>query len=430
MAGLALVSLAFTLSACGPSDEELNRLIDQRAQAIVDAMPTVTPQVIPTPMPTATPQPTATRVPEPTPVATATPQLLPTPLPTPTPQPTATPQPIPTLVPTATPQPTVTPVPTKRPTSVPTPTPSVADWSDKLNPHIVLVLSSKGSGTGFFIQDPSEESDWYLVTNAHVVGSDQWVELRWYRGITIPRAKVLGIDEIADVALIDTGPNDFDWTETGYRNGMDYLNQWGAGVTISTEVSKGIEVIAMGYPQGGGSRTVTGGVVSVAKVLYGACQDGIHWIKTDAALNPGNSGGPLMTTDGKIIGMNTCGWDHLENVGYALAIEEIYSRFNDLKTGNNIRLPTPTPSIPEAHYDDGSFLAFLTWYENGSWWNRSRNDKPCVTRVTQNGNWYSWDELPGRGICHLEGEQSGEDVVVKIGGRTYSAVRVELEGPP
>ncbi len=422
--------LALMLVACGPSEEELNQLIGQRARAIVEAMPTVTPQVVPTPLPTATPHPTVTRIPEPTAAATATPQAFPTPLPTPTPQPTATPQALPTPVPTATPQPTATPAPTMRPTLVPTPTLSVVDWSERLNPHTVRILSSKGSGTGFFIQDPSNKSEWYLVTNAHVVGSDQWVELRWYRGITIARAQVLGVDEVADVALIKAGPNDFDWTGTGYSDGIHYLNEWGTGITISTTISKGSEVIAMGYPQGGGSRTVTRGVVSVERVLYGACEDGVHWIKTDAALNPGNSGGPLMTTDGKIIGMNTCGWDHLENVGYALAIEEIYARFNDLKNGRSVRLPTPTPSIPEAHYNDGSFLAFLTWYENGSWWNRYRNDRPCVTRVTHNGKWYSWDELPGRGICHFEGEEQGEDVLVTVSGRTYRAVRVELDGPP
>ena len=294
----------------------------------------------------------------------------------------------------------------------------------------MLIVSSGGSGTGFFIKDPSNNSDWYLVTNAHVVGNDGWVELRWYRGITISRAKVLGIDEAADIALIDTGPNDFDWTGTGYRDGLDYLGQWGAGVSISTVVTKGSEVIAMGYPEGGGSRTVTRGVVSVAEVLYGACHDGIRWIKTDAALNPGNSGGPLMTIDGKIIGMNTCGWDQLENVGYALAIEEIYARFDNLKAGESVRLPTPTPSIPEARYNDGSYLALLTWYEGGSWWYRTRNDKPCVTRVQENRGRYTWEELPFLGICHLEGEERGEDVVVTIRGKTYRAVRVELNGPP
>ena len=134
--------------------------------------------------------------------------------------------------------------------------------------------------------------------------------------------------------------------------------------------------MAIGYPTGGGGLTVTTGVVSAEEVLYGACQDGVHWIKTDASINPGNSGGPLITLDGKIIGMNTCGWDHLENVAYALAMQEILSRFNELKRGNSVIVPTPTPTIPEAHYDDGSFLALLTWYEDGSWWHKTQNDNP------------------------------------------------------
>ena len=68
--------LILALTGCGPSDEELAQLIDQRARAIVGAVPTATPQLIPTPLPTATPQPTATRIPEPTLVSTAT--LVPT----------------------------------------------------------------------------------------------------------------------------------------------------------------------------------------------------------------------------------------------------------------------------------------------------------------------------------------------------------------
>ena len=284
------------------------------------------------------------------------------------------------------------------------------------------------------MQDPSNPSDWYLVTNEHVVDSDQYVEVRWFREIGIDRARVIAIDQVADIALIDVGPNDFDWSGTGYRSGLEYMNRWGKGITTSTIVHRGDEVMAIGYPVGGGGLSVTSGVVSAEKVLHGACQDGVHWIKTDASINPGNSGGPLVALDGRIIGMNTCGWLRLENVAYALAMEEIYARLDSLKSGISNTFPTPTPSptprFPEAHYEDGSFLAFLTWPEDGSWWHRSRNDRPCVTRVTQNGNWYSWDELPGRGICHYVGEERGENIVVRVNGQTYRAVRVELDGPP
>ena len=432
LAGLVLVGLALALPACGPTGEELNQLIDRRAQAIVEAMPTATPQLIPTPLPTATPQPTATVAPEPTPVPTATPQLFPTSLPTPTPQPTATPQPMPTPIPTATPQPTVTPVPTSRPTLSPTATPSIVDLGERLESHVVRIFSSTGSGTGFFMQDPASLFDWYLVTNEHVVKSDRFVRVSWFRGIEIEQARVIAVDEIADMALIDVGPNDFDWSGTGFTSGLSYMSRLGSGIKPSTGVHRGDEVIAIGYPTGGGGLSVTSGVVSAERVLYGACQDGVHWIKTDASLNPGNSGGPLVTLDGHIIGMNTCGWDHLENVAYALSMEEIYDRFDSLKQGNSNRIPTPTPSptpaFSEARYEDGSFLAYLTWNEDGQWWRRTENGNPCVTRVQKVGSSYIWKPLPG--ICYLEGEDRGGQVLVTIQGQTYRAVRVELDGPP
>lgn len=122
---LAVALLA--LVACGPTDAELHRLIDQQVQAVVAAIPTTTPQAIPTALPTSTPPhipthpPVATPVPTATPQPTVTPQSIPTPLPTTTPRPTATPQTIPAPLPTATPQPTTTPLPT--PVRPPTPWP-------------------------------------------------------------------------------------------------------------------------------------------------------------------------------------------------------------------------------------------------------------------------------------------------------------------
>ena len=57
----------------------------------------------------------------------------------------------------------------------------------------------------------------------------------------------------------------------------------------------------------------------------------------------------------RIVGMNTCGATDLENVGYALSMGEILARFERLKGGFSVFVPTPTPSFPEARYDDGSF---------------------------------------------------------------------------
>ena len=388
--------------ACGPSDDELARMIDRRAQTILASVPTVSP------VPTALPVVFPTSPPTSTPSPTVTPQSLPTPFPTSTPA----------LTPT--PQPTSTPYPTVRPTRRPTPTPAISDWTERLASRVVLIHSSKSRGTGFFLRDPSASSRWYVVTNAHVVERDQFVEVSWFADLEIVRAMVLGIDERADVALLDVGPDDFDWSGTSWDSGVSFIGRWGKGLSVSTDVDRGVEVMAVGYPRGGGGLSVTEGVISASKVLRGACSDGIHLIKTDAALNPGNSGGPLVTQDGRIVGMNTCGATDLENVGYALSMGEILARFERLKGGFSVFVPTPTPSFPEARYDDGSFLAVLTWNQDGSWWHsRTQYGNPCVTRVSRDGGRVSWDLLPRVGICHHEGEYRGSDVLIEINSKGF-----------
>ncbi|MXZ92583.1 MAG: serine protease [Chloroflexi bacterium] len=265
--------------------------------------------------------PTGTPVPATTPVSTATPAL------------TATPRPSPTPTPTATPRPTDTPQPTA--------TPSVADWSRRLKPWTVLIETWQGNGTGFFIQDPSDRSKWYVVTNAHVVGSNRTVRVSVELDGVSPlnRVSVLAIDEYADVALLDVGPDDFDFGRTTWDSGLAYLNREGQGVATSTDIHLGAEVLAVGFPEGGGGLSVTSGIVSSAEALI----DSVHWIKTDAAINPGNSGGPLVTSHGEIIGMNTWRRLDLENVGYALSIAEIHTRLSSLANRQSKRIPTATP---------------------------------------------------------------------------------------
>ena len=92
-------------------------------------------------------------------------------------RPTYTPRPTPIRRPTATLRPTYTPRPTpiRRPTAILRPTPtlkptsSVADLSEKLEAWVVVVASSKGHGTGFFMEDPKREGKWYGVESQEVV---------------------------------------------------------------------------------------------------------------------------------------------------------------------------------------------------------------------------------------------------------------------
>ena len=238
------------------------------------------------------------------------------------------------------------------------------------------------------------------------------------------------MDEHSDVALLQVGPNDFDWSGTEWPNGLAYLNHWGEGITTSTNIRQGAQVIAMGFPDGGGGRTTTAGLISAPRARD-SYYPGVDWIKTDTAINPGNSGGPLMTLQGEIIGMNTWIRADLENVGYALPMAEIFDRFAALKGGLVVRKPTPTPRAPIASYDDGSYLALLQWREDGGlWYKVADNDGPCVDRVTEtdHGNGvksYSWEY-----DCLLEGYFDGDDVFIDLNGVTYRVVEVTLDEKP
>ena len=361
-------------------------------------------------------------------VPSATPAPTVTPIPTPTPIPTATPPPAPTstILPTATRRPTPTPrsTATWRPTLRPTNTPTIADWSERLKPWVVRISTDRSLGTGFFFNDPIDESNWYVVTNAHVVGDNKHVRVSWaYRDIPdLARVRVLGLDEYAHVALLDVGPNDFDWSSTGWENGLDYLNHWGIGINPSTSFRPGDEVIALGFPDGGGGRTITQGVVSAANVYF----DGVNWIKTDTALNPGNSGGPLMTMSGRIIGMNTWGRTDLENVGYALHMQEMLARLPALATGTSQLAPNPTNTpvpIRMGEFTDGSFLAVLTW--DDGWYNTRQDESICVDRTTQSGDRFKW-----YGKCDYSGQERNGTVYVWYQNEWLEARRIELVDQP
>ena len=370
-------------------DSTIEAKVLEEVSAAIAAIPTATPVPTPTPLPTATPVPTATMIPTPTP----------------------------TKRPTNTPRPTYT----RRPTPKPTATPSIADWSERLTPWVLLITAEESTGTGFFVQDPSNLRRWYVVTNAHVVGSNQFVDVDWfYVGIpSLPRVRVLGVDQIADVALLDVGPGDFDWSSTGFASGLEFLRFEGEGITTSGAAQLGAEVLAMGFPDGGGGRSITAGVISSEVVYF----DGVHWIKTDAAINPGNSGGPLVTMDGEIVGMNTWIRADLQNVGYALSMPEIYARFNALKNGRTVHTPTPTP-LPL--HKDWVFVQF-TWYENGDYWIKTDgDDNPCVDRAwAVEHNRYEWYS-----DCEFSGREINGKLYVKYANQWNEVVEIELVDQP
>jgi serine protease Do len=140
----------------------------------------------------------------------------------------------------------------------------------------------QGAGSGFII-DPSG----YIVTNNHVVGSADSIEVVLADGTEMP-ARVIGTDELTDVALIKVTTS----------AALPYVS-WGDSRTIEV----GDWVVCAGNPFGlGGS--ITAGIVSARgrDIGSGPFDD---FLQIDAPINPGNSGGPVFNSDGLVVGVDT-----------------------------------------------------------------------------------------------------------------------------
>jgi len=141
-----------------------------------------------------------------------------------------------------------------------------------------------GTGSGFIIS-----SDGYIVTNSHVVQGATEIKVKLQNGQE-QQARLIGEDPATDIAVVKIE-----------QTGLSVLT-----FADSDHLQVGQIAIAVGNPLGFQS-TVTAGVVSALgrtlRSQNGRLIDGV--IQTDAALNPGNSGGPLVDSFGKVIGVNT-----------------------------------------------------------------------------------------------------------------------------
>ncbi|MBX3273934.1 MAG: trypsin-like peptidase domain-containing protein [Sandaracinaceae bacterium] len=163
---------------------------------------------------------------------------------------------------------------------------------DRLRAGVVGVRAGTGQGTGWIATDAG-----LVVTNAHVVGYADLVELRDADERRV-QGKVVFVDVARDLAFVT--PRE--------RLGGPALR-----VGDSALVYPGQPVLAFGHPLGL-SYTLTRGVISA----IGREVNGVRYLQTDAAVNPGNSGGPLVDERGDVIGVSTFVRANAQNLGFAL----------------------------------------------------------------------------------------------------------------
>lgn len=181
----------------------------------------------------------------------------------------------------------------------------------------------QGSGSGFVIDDEG-----HVATNEHVVDGAERVTVILADETEIA-ARVVGVDRSTDVAVLEL-------EET-----PDDLQPLPFGSSSSLEL--GDPVIAIGSPLGL-QGTVTAGIVSALdrdiQAPNGFTIDGV--IQTDAALNPGNSGGPLLDLEGRVVGMNAqiAGGPGVSNgIGYAIPAETVRDIADQLIEGGEVEHP-------------------------------------------------------------------------------------------
>src|SRR5438270_5824966 len=185
---------------------------------------------------------------------------------------------------------------------------AVISVTERVGPAVVRVETGSkvpsargrgGLGSGIVISP-----DGLVLTNSHVVGSAKQIRLRDIEGI-VTDARVLGVDPDTDLALLRA-------------DGMRDLRY--ASLGNSKTLRRGQLVVAIGNPLGFES-TVTAGVVSALgrsiRSVSGRTIEDV--IQTDAALNPGNSGGPLVSSAAEVIGIHTAIINRAQGIRFAVA---------------------------------------------------------------------------------------------------------------
>ena len=148
-------------------------------------------------------------------------------------------------------------------------------------PQLPNMPDRRGVGSGFIIS-----SDGLIVTNNHVIDGATTVTVRFADG-SEHEAVVIGTDPLTDIALLDIEGSALPTVSFGSSEAMRV----------------GDEVIAMGNPFGLGGTVTTGIVSAIDRDINSGPFD--SFIQTDAAINRGNSGGPLFNDQGEVIGVNT-----------------------------------------------------------------------------------------------------------------------------
>jgi len=193
----------------------------------------------------------------------------------------------------------------------------------------------EGWGTGFVITP-----DGYILTNRHVVADSKEITVQTLGGQSY-NGKVIGTDDSLDVALVKIDANNLVYLEMG----------------DSDSKRVGDVVLAMGYPLRLGF-TVTSGIISgIGRDLNVFDIDVARYIQTDADITFGNSGGPLIDSSGKVIGINTLIVSQGETYGFSIPSNLFRNAAEQLKEHGRVKRGALGVGLADLDEDARAFYA-------------------------------------------------------------------------
>ncbi|HET6929601.1 MAG TPA: trypsin-like peptidase domain-containing protein [Candidatus Acidoferrum sp.] len=200
----------------------------------------------------------------------------------------------------------------------------------RVKPAVVVLVAPTLSGSGFFVYDSG-----LIATSAHLTNSEVDLKAILWTGQQL-KAHLVYVDPEKDIAFLTVQPP---------TSGLPFPYLL---LADSNSVRQGDTVFAIGHPAGGMPFSVTKGIVSAVGKLSPSGDE--TWIQTDAALNPGNSGGPLLNSRGEVVGITTekPAGNASAGIAFALSTVHLSAALKNLSQAQSFPLEKLSSSVPPA----------------------------------------------------------------------------------
>lgn len=283
---------------------------------------------------------------------------------------------------------------------------------------------AQAEGSGIIMSN-----DGYILTNNHIINSTDSsiyyevseaanVYVYLYNDETPYEAKIIGTDEETDLAVIKIDKNDLTPAELG----------------DSDSIRIGEFAMAIGNPLGMESSVTSGIISAVNRTVTSSDGNTYNLIQTDAAINSGNSGGALVNSEGKVIGINTLklSGSGIEGMGFAIPINDTVDIYNQLV--NNGKVARPYIGITGEDLD--SVTAKRYSLPTGVYVDEVQSNGPAASSGLKSGDIIT--ALDGEGVDSMDelidlknSKNIGDEVVLKVyrAGKTIE-IKVTLGEEP